>query len=172
MERCCYKSINETISEMREYRIRSRRESDLPSSIASEEFDNDTQLLIELSEKYKKAFAKERRPDPSSVDVCKEVEEMEDGYDEEEEEEEEEEESSGYVSPSKGCRTSFIRWKSPIVDFDEEGFNLLPEEKKEILRNNTEKILLKIRFFVLIILFFACMIIRNVYSSFSFCFDV
>ena len=39
MERCCYKSNNETISEMREYRIRSRRESDLPSSIASEEFD-------------------------------------------------------------------------------------------------------------------------------------
>ena len=97
------------------------------------EEDDFKKKLEELLTQYRDL--EEKRPLPESVSICREVEEMiedEIQFDGEEEEEIE--------SPSKNCRTTYLKFKDPIEKFPQTAFDLLPEEKKSMLLQNSNEI--------------------------------
>ena len=119
----------ENLKGMEEPRNRSRC---LEPDDHHKEEDDFKKKLEELLTQYRDL--EEKRPLPESVSICREVEEMiedEIQFDGEEEEIE---------SPSKNCRTTYLKFKDPIEKFPQTAFDLLPEEKKSMLLQNSNEI--------------------------------
>ena len=101
----------------------------------TEEFYTETSQLRELLNQYNKLQKLEKRPCPSSIEICAEVEKLiEDDFFTEEEADFEE------FTPPKGSRAAFLSIPDPITEFNEDGVNSLPETQQNILLEHYEDI--------------------------------
>ena len=102
-------------------------------------FEENTQRLKDLLSEYYRMKQIEWRPCSSSINKCQKVEEMEEddlfntSLDDADSEE-------VINTPPKNARTNYLKFKSPITEFKEEGWMKLSPDAQEILKENSHVI--------------------------------
>ena len=114
-----------------ELRVQSRRQGEcLPEQFGAE-FDEVTEQLRKLLAEYRQLQPKEEdRPLPESLHLCREVEEM---LDDECESEKTDDGQCKILEPCKNSRTSYLRAKAPLEQFDDKDLAEFPEDKRALL---------------------------------------
>ena len=129
-----------------ETKIIARQKVELMKQQYGEEISSNTQNFYEETEelrlllkKYDLENEKKRRPLPSDINICAEVEKMleDDSFLDENEEEEDTMEDN---TPPKGSRAAYLDIKDPLTDFPDDAISQLPEEKAKLLYEHHEEL--------------------------------